>query len=287
MISVALAPGADLDGFRPAVRRLVAAGAPPEEVVWSRPAPTLFAAPCRAPRLRRSRLPRRADGADPPRRSATATPSATPCSTPPSGASSTASATCSRSRPTRSSTASSAWRSRCAATCTRCTPSSASAGSRTDGAERFVAWFEPEHFILEAPRRLLRRPLPLARLDDPHPDRLAALGSRRAPASRPAGARARTRRPSTRSRRVARLLRERLQPGAAQPRARPAPRCRRSTGATCPRPPRSRRWSDRPRRALRAMIEKEASHARAPQSREGRRRDGRAGARARSTSSTA
>ncbi len=43
MISVALAPGADLDGFRRAVRRLVAAGARPEDVVWST-GPTLFGA---------------------------------------------------------------------------------------------------------------------------------------------------------------------------------------------------------------------------------------------------
>ena len=41
MIAVALAPGADLDGYRRAVRRLVAAGAPPDEVVWST-GPTLF-----------------------------------------------------------------------------------------------------------------------------------------------------------------------------------------------------------------------------------------------------
>jgi DNA polymerase len=43
MIAVALAPGADLAGFRTAVRRLVAAGAAPETVTWST-APSLFAA---------------------------------------------------------------------------------------------------------------------------------------------------------------------------------------------------------------------------------------------------
>lgn len=35
MISVRLSPGADLDGFRAAARRLVAAGARPEEIAWS------------------------------------------------------------------------------------------------------------------------------------------------------------------------------------------------------------------------------------------------------------
>ncbi len=43
MIPIALTPGADLDGFRAATRRLVAAGARPEEIAWST-GPTLFAA---------------------------------------------------------------------------------------------------------------------------------------------------------------------------------------------------------------------------------------------------
>ena len=42
MKSVTLQPGADQDGFRDAVRRLMAAGAPPRDVVWS-PTPGLFA----------------------------------------------------------------------------------------------------------------------------------------------------------------------------------------------------------------------------------------------------
>lgn len=42
MKSVTLQPGADLDGFREAVRRLMAAQVPPQDVVWS-PAPGLFA----------------------------------------------------------------------------------------------------------------------------------------------------------------------------------------------------------------------------------------------------
>ena len=45
MIAVALAPGADLDGFRAAVRRLVAAGARPEAVAWSTGAGLFAAAP--------------------------------------------------------------------------------------------------------------------------------------------------------------------------------------------------------------------------------------------------
>jgi probable DNA metabolism protein len=45
MIAVTLAPGADLAGFRAAVRRLVAAGARPEEVAWSSEAGLFSAAP--------------------------------------------------------------------------------------------------------------------------------------------------------------------------------------------------------------------------------------------------
>ncbi|PXW63748.1 DNA polymerase [Methylobacterium sp. B4] len=39
---VSLAPGADLAGFRAAARRLIAANAPPETVVWQTEAPSLF-----------------------------------------------------------------------------------------------------------------------------------------------------------------------------------------------------------------------------------------------------
>ena len=35
MTQIALAAGADLDGFRQAVRELAAAGFPPEEVSWT------------------------------------------------------------------------------------------------------------------------------------------------------------------------------------------------------------------------------------------------------------
>lgn len=45
MIAVALAPGADLDGFRAAVRRLVAAGTPPDEVAFSSEASLFSATP--------------------------------------------------------------------------------------------------------------------------------------------------------------------------------------------------------------------------------------------------
>jgi DNA polymerase len=44
MIHAAVGPGADLAGFRTAARRLIAAGARPEEIAWSSAA-TLFAAP--------------------------------------------------------------------------------------------------------------------------------------------------------------------------------------------------------------------------------------------------
>ena len=44
----------------------------------------------------------------------------------------------------------SGWENPCAATCTRCTPLCASAPPRSEQTERFVAWFEPDHFILEA-----------------------------------------------------------------------------------------------------------------------------------------
>ncbi len=87
-----------------------------------------------------------------------------------------------------------------AATCTRCTPSCASAQSTTDGGERFVAWFEPEHFILEADAPTSSSTASARmRLVDPDADRLAALGPRDA-RRRPAGA-ARAMRPTaTRSR---------------------------------------------------------------------------------------
>ena len=65
----------------------------------------------------------------------------------------TASASCSRSRATRSSHRLDAdGRNRSGATSTRCTPICASGASATpDGEpERFAAWFEPDHFILEA-----------------------------------------------------------------------------------------------------------------------------------------
>ncbi|MGE7155421.1 UdgX family uracil-DNA binding protein [Methylorubrum rhodesianum] len=55
---VSLAPGADLTGFRAAARRLIAANVPPEQVVWQTEAPSLFGtdtAPADGPPLR---LPR-------------------------------------------------------------------------------------------------------------------------------------------------------------------------------------------------------------------------------------
>jgi DNA polymerase len=42
-VTVVLAPGADLDGFRAALRRLVAAEVPPEAVLWSGGSAGLFA----------------------------------------------------------------------------------------------------------------------------------------------------------------------------------------------------------------------------------------------------
>ena len=57
--------------------------------------------------------------------------------------------TCSRSRPIRTWTRLPRWPRRCAATSTRCTPSSASAKSAASDKAHFVAWFEPEHHIVE------------------------------------------------------------------------------------------------------------------------------------------
>ena len=45
--------------------------------------------------------------------------------------------------------ASQRWQRPCAATSTRCTPSSASAKSAANAKSHFVAWFEPEHHIVE------------------------------------------------------------------------------------------------------------------------------------------
>ena len=134
-----------------AVRRLVAAGVPPDEVTWtttacracSPPSAATTAPADRRCRARLAELIRLVVCHRDPERYAPALHRW-------SGASCTASATCSRSRPTRWSTASTAWRSRSAATCTRCTPSSASAASRPRPGERFVAWFEPDHHILDA-----------------------------------------------------------------------------------------------------------------------------------------
>ena len=64
-----------------------------------------------------------------------------------------------------------------------------------DGGERFVAWFEPDHFILEATADFFVDRFRALRLDDPHPDRLAALGPRdAAPSARRRAARTRRRR---------------------------------------------------------------------------------------------
>ena len=154
------------------------------------------------------------------------------------------------------------------------------------GAERFVAWFEPEHFILEAAApffvdRFRSLDWTILTLD-----RLASLGSLRALASGLQRS-ARTRRPRTRSK----------PGGAATTRA---PSTRRGVNLVQTRAEMPKKyWRNLPETAaipamvrigpsrVEAMISKEASHARAPQSRESRRRHGRAGARARSTSSTA
>jgi probable DNA metabolism protein len=104
-------------------------------------------------------------------------------------------------------------------------------------AEHFVAWFEPDHFILDATARFfvdrfrslrwsILTPQGSLHWDGETLARGPAARREDAPKStisRPAGA-AITRRPST---------------PPASTCARRRPRCRRSTGATCPRPPRS------------------------------------------------
>ena len=107
-----------------------------------------------------------------------------------------------------------------------------------DGAERFVAWFEPEHFILEA-----TAPFFVDRFRSLDWTILTPIGSlrwdRERLALRPAGA-PRGRAGERRLRGgLARLLRERVQPGPREPGRPCGPRCRRSTGATCRRRRRS------------------------------------------------
>jgi hypothetical protein len=83
--------------------------------------------------------------------------------------------------------------------------------------ERFAAWFEPEHFILEAAAPFfIDRSLPLPRLDHPDPDRLPALEPGE-PDRRSSGpARGCARRGQLRGG-LARLLRERVQSGPGEP----------------------------------------------------------------------
>ena len=161
----------------------------------------------------------------------------------------TASATCSRSPPTRWSSASSAWRSRSAATCTRCTPSSASAASRSTATSASSPGSSPTTSSSKPPPTssssasarcdwTILTPIGALHWDRETPDASARppVARTRPPPipSRRAG-RATTRAPSTRR-------------GSTSPS--PAATWRRSTGRTCPRPPPSRRWCGPPRRAL-------------------------------------
>ena len=190
MTQIALAPGADLDGFRQAVRELAAAGFPPEEVTWTTDGmPTLFpAVRCDdAPALS---LPRAAARPDPARR------------LPP--------------RPRALRAPLRAWSGACLhgerhlleiasdplvfrlermAKSVRRDLHKMHAFVRfrrveDDGDERFVAWFEPDHFILDATADFFVDRFRSTGLDDPDPDRLAPLGPRApAPSARPPAAR--------------------------------------------------------------------------------------------------
>ena len=104
-----------------------------------------------------------------------------------------------------------------AATCTRCTPSCASAGSRATSRERFVAWFEPDHHILEATAPFFVDRFRALRLDDPDAGRLRCTGTATTLDLRPAGRREDAPAQRRLRGRLARLLREHLQSGAHQP----------------------------------------------------------------------
>ena len=82
--------------------------------------------------------------------SATATGNASRCSTACCGGWRRASPGCCRWRPTPTSSGCRAWSNRYGGTRISCTPSCASAASRPRRGERYVAWFEPDHHILEA-----------------------------------------------------------------------------------------------------------------------------------------
>ena len=89
-------------------------------------------------------------------------------------------------------------------------------------------------------RALLRRPLPLPRLDDPDAHRLDAVGSRqRSCSARRRGGRMRRR--ATGSRRAGAITTRASSIPRGSTRRPCAPRCRKNTGATCRRPPPSRR----------------------------------------------
>ena len=97
-----------------------------------------------------------------------------------------------------------------------------------DGGEPLhIAWFEPDHHIVDAVRAVLRAPLRRHALVDPDAERSAALG-RRAARIRPRRRRARRARRRRRRGAVADLLRAHLQPGAAEAGARCSARCRAS-----------------------------------------------------------
>ena len=219
--------------------RLIAAGAAPGSVVWR------TGEDRRAVRRRRRRLPRRivrgaarpscdlsSDVDLPPRPGALR--SALPCC---SGASPRASATLLEiaADPLVHRLARHAPR-RCGATSTRCTPSCASAEVETDDGERFVAWFEPEHHILRRAAPFFVGRFAAHALVDPDAGGLDPLGRRGARLRGRRDAR-RTRPPPMRSRTGGGpTTRAIFNPARAQSRARCAPRCRGSTGATCPRP---------------------------------------------------
>ena len=142
----------DFDGWRKAARTLALNDVKPADVTWRVRGnePELFAptrSPARSRRTARSTCPQNSSNWRR-SRSCIATVSALPCSIACcSGCS--AITTCSTSRPIRTWPGRRQWSRRCVATSTRCTPLSASAKSAASRRRSFVAWFEPEHHIVE------------------------------------------------------------------------------------------------------------------------------------------
>jgi DNA polymerase len=138
-----------------AARQALQSAVPPEQIAWeelSTPEPALplfddeVREPEKAGALSACQRPSWRSAAE---SRAIGKRSAGGCFTASCGASRTASRDCWRSSSIPMCTSSLAWTKRCGTTCTRCAPSSAFRRIAAEEQEWYVAWFEPEHHIVE------------------------------------------------------------------------------------------------------------------------------------------